>query len=160
MKYTLNEIFKKIEMREKRLRAGSIVKINWEVSFEQLEFIDNRVVFFPPVKTTGELGKIDTVYEIDVGKEKLLDFDWKFSEKISNRIKVKVRFRMENNPNRKIYVVYLIFTYKDKVSEHYGQKDAYAILTSDDIVLANPKERELFFKREEEFVSRRIAEKL
>jgi hypothetical protein len=86
--------------------------------------------------------------------------DLKFSEKISNRIEAKVGFRLENNPNRKIYVVYLIFTFKDKLSEHYGQKDAYGIMISDDIILANETESRIFIEREENFKSRQIAERL
>jgi len=166
MKYTKMEIFKKIERKERKFRVGDIVKINREVPFQHFEFIDNRNIFYPPVRTTGEMGKIERVFEIDIGNndrhiipiEKLLEF--KFSAKISDRIKAKVGFRLENNPNRKIYVVYLIFTYKDKLSEHYSQKDAYVILISDDMILANETESEIFTEREEKFKAREVAEAL
>jgi hypothetical protein len=167
MKYTKDEIFKKIERKEKGLRVGNIIKINREVACQHFEFTDNRNVFYPPLKTEGELGRIDRVYEIDIGNnvgqfpipiEKLLDL--KFSEKLSNRLKAKVGFRLENNPNRKIYVVYLIFTFKDKISEHYGQKDAYGILISDDMIPANETESRIFIEKEEKFKARRIAEQL
>ena len=166
MKCTKMEIFKKIERKERKIRVGDIVKINREVQFQHFEFIDNRNIFYPPVRTTGEMGKIERVFEIDIGNndrhiipiEKLLEF--KFSAKISDRIKAKVGFRLENNPNRKIYVVYLIFTYKDKLSEHYSQKDAYVILISDDMILANETESEIFTEREEKFKAREVAEAL
>jgi hypothetical protein len=166
MKCTKMEIFKKIERKERKFRVGDIVKINREVQFQHFEFIDNRNIFYPPVRTTGEMGKIERVFEIDIGNndrhiipiEKLLEF--KFSAKISDRIKAKVGFRLENNPNRKIYVVYLIFTYKDKLSEHYSQKDAYVILISDDMILANETESEIFTEREEKFKAREVAEAL
>jgi len=166
MKYTKMEIFKKIERKERKFRVGDIVKINREVPFQHFEFTENRNVFYPPVRTTGEMGKIERVFEIDIGNndrhiipiEKLLEF--KFSAKISDRIKAKVGFRLENNPNRKIYVVYLIFTYKDKLSEHYSQKDAYVILISDDMILANETESEIFTEREEKFKAREVAEAL
>jgi len=165
MKYTKMEIFKKIERKERKFRVGDIVKINREVPFQHFEFTENRNVFYPPVRTTGEIGKIERV--IDIGNndrhiipiEKLLEF--RFSAKISDRIKAKVGFRLENNPNRKIYVVYLIFRYKDKLSEHYGQKkDAYVILISDDMILANETESEIFTEREEKFKAREVAEAL
>jgi hypothetical protein len=166
MKYTQGEIFERIKRREKKLKVGDIVKINREVPFQHFEFTDNRNVFYPPFRTTGEIGRVDRVFEIDIGNndrhiipiERLLDL--KFSEKISNRIEAKVGFRLENNPNRKIYVVYLIFTFKDKLSEHYGQKDAYGIMISDDIILANETESRIFIEREENFKSRQIAERL
>ena len=159
-------MFKKIERAERKLKAGNIIKINREVPFQHFEFTDNRSVFYPPFKTEGELGRIERVYEIDIGNnhnqiipiEKLLEF--KFSEKISNRIKAKVGFRLENNPNRKVYVIYLIFTFKDKLLEHYVQKDAYGMLISDDIILANETESKIFIEREEKFKARKIAEQL
>lgn len=162
MKYSKMEMFKKIERAERKLKVGDIIKINREVPFQHFEFTDNRNVFYPPVRTTGEIGRVDGVFEIDIGNiiliEKLLEL--KFSKEISNGIKAKVGFRLENNPNRKIYVIYLIFTYKDKISEHYGQKDAYGILISDDMILANKKEKQIFIEREEKFHSKEIAEAL
>jgi hypothetical protein len=166
MKYTKNEMFKKIERKEKKLKVGDIIKISREVPFQHFEFIDNRSIFYPPFRTIGEMGRVDRIFEIDIGNndkhiipiEKLLDL--KFSEKISNRVKAKIGFRLENNPNRKIYVIYLIFTFKDKISEHYAQKDAYGILISDDIILANENESRIFTEREEKFRARQIAEKL
>jgi hypothetical protein len=129
------------------------------------------------LKTIGEIGRIDSIHQVDMGLnakdipiplEKLLDL--KFSEKISDRIKVKIGFRMENNLkkrkwniimlNRKIYIIYLIFTFKDKISEHYGQKDAYAVMVSDDMILANETESRIFIEKEEKFKARRIAEQL
>ena len=168
MKYTKWEMFKKIEKKEKKLKVGDIVKINREVPFQHFELADNRNVFYPPTfKTTGEMGRIDSIHQIDMSLnakdipipiEKLLDF--KFSQKISNRIKAKIGFRMENNPNRKIYVTYLIFTFKDKISEHYRQKDAYGIMISDDIIPANETESKIFTEKEERFQSKKIAEAL
>jgi len=162
---TLDNIFKKIESKESKLKVNNIVKINREVPFQHFEFTDNKNIFYPPFKTTGEIGRIERIFEIDIGNntghipvEKLLEF--KFSEKISNRIKAKVGFRLENNPNRKIYVIYIIFTFKDKISEHYGQKDAYGIMISDDIILANDRERQIFLEKEEKFQSKKIAESI
>jgi hypothetical protein len=177
MKYTQGEIFRKIEKKERQLKVGDITKINREVPFQHIEFIDNRSIFYPPLKTTGEIGKIERVFKIDIGNnDKIIPIEkylkkpstyhfrevlqLKFSEKISNRVEAKIGFRLENNPNRKVYVVYLIFTFKDKISEHYSQKDAYGILISDDMILANETESRIFTEREENFKARRIAEQL
>jgi len=158
------DMFKRIEKKERNFRAGDIIKLDKEVSNNFFVFLDNRSIFYS-FKTKGELGKIDRIFKVDISDTKMFNFNLDVLLKkildfdgLPSQVKTSVEYRVKNNPNRKIYIIYFIFTFKDKMLEHYRQADTYGILVADEIIPANDIEKKIFLDREEKFVSMNVAE--
>jgi len=151
---------------DKKFKIGDIVKVNKKIECNDHFFYSLNLIYaiYPPY-FNGKIGRIiKIITEQPKCDEIFKDFQMYFS---ANAIPINriIEERLSSFEN-KLYMVSMIMPLPKKLSGHLilPAKDflmeVIGILTEDEIVFANEKEREIYPHTEENFISQTIAEEM